>query len=248
MTTTAKALNRMAWMVALTAATLISAPAMAQSPTPAQTPSSDSNVKEIQLVAATAELSKTLDTKKAKQGDPVMLKLSDAVKTSGGPELPKGTLLMGHLDTVQPSESKSDSSVTITLDKAQLKGGQDLPIKATIIKVIPFYNSMQQSQGGGGADQVPSSGSAPGSASGTTPGGGMNRPAGVPAPNIGASTGANNAAPQPGVSDQMSAAPGVNLHSDIHEKTSATFTSKGKNVHIIGGTQFQVALAPVSTQ
>ena len=39
--------------------------------------------------------------------------------------------------------------------------------------------------------------------------------------------------------------PDVTLHSDIHEHSSATFTSKGKNVHVPDGTQMAVALAVI---
>jgi hypothetical protein len=35
------------------------------------------------------------------------------------------------------------------------------------------------------------------------------------------------------------------LQSDIHQQTSATFTSKGKNVHVPDGTQLEVALAVI---
>jgi len=39
--------------------------------------------------------------------------------------------------------------------------------------------------------------------------------------------------------------PGVMLTSDIHQHTSATFTSKGRNVKVPDGTQMQVAIAVV---
>jgi hypothetical protein len=35
----------------------------------------------------------------------------------------------------------------------------------------------------------------------------------------------------------------VTLQSDIHQHSSATFTSKGRNVHVPNGTEMQVALA-----
>jgi hypothetical protein len=39
--------------------------------------------------------------------------------------------------------------------------------------------------------------------------------------------------------------PDVMLKSDIHEPTSVTFSSKGKNVHVPDGTQMQFALAVI---
>ncbi len=44
---------------------------------------------------------------------------------------------------------------------------------------------------------------------------------------------------------QRNGVPGVMLQSDIHQQTSATFTSKGQNVHLPDGTQMDVALAVV---
>jgi hypothetical protein len=51
-----------------------------------------------------------------------------------------------------------------------------------------------------------------------------------------AGSGSQQAAQQNGVQD-------VTLKSDIHQHSSATFTSKGRNVHVPNGTQMQVALA-----
>ncbi|MGC2636742.1 MAG: hypothetical protein WA294_06165, partial [Acidobacteriaceae bacterium] len=42
-----------------------------------------------------------------------------------------------------------------------------------------------------------------------------------------------------------SGVPDVKLTSDIHQHTSATFTSTGKNVHVPGGTQMQMAIAVI---
>ena len=42
---------------------------------------------------------------------------------------------------------------------------------------------------------------------------------------------------------QRNGVPDVVLASDIHQHTSATFTSKGKNVHVPDGTQMKVAIA-----
>ena len=49
--------------------------------------------------------------------------------------LPKNTVLEGHVDQVQASDHKSDSTMTVTFDKAKLKDGKELPIKATVIAV-----------------------------------------------------------------------------------------------------------------
>ncbi|MGB7354125.1 MAG: hypothetical protein WBD06_10515, partial [Acidobacteriaceae bacterium] len=187
----------------------------------------------------------TLDAKKAKQGDPVTAKLQGDVDIPQEQALPKNTELEGHVDQVQASEHKSDSTVVVTFDKAKLKSGQEVPIKATVLAMVePVYmqqQAMEQSPGGG----MPAAGGGGGGGmqSGGSHGGGA-------APSSTAATAPQPMGPsaQPSGTQQPSqknGVPGVTLHSDIHEQSSATFTSKGKNVHIPDGTQIDVALAVV---
>lgn len=86
-----------------------------------------------QLVAANAVLQTTIDAKTAKVGDVVTAKLTSAVQDPGGPELQRNTLLLGHIDQVQPAENHGLSTVILTFDKAQPKSGQAIAIKSTIV-------------------------------------------------------------------------------------------------------------------
>src|SRR6202042_1037477 len=86
--------------------------------------------------------------------------------------LPKNTVLEGHVDQVQASDHKSDSMMVITFDKAKLKDGQELPIKATILAMAE-PPSMQAMNGGG-----PASGAAPPSAGAMGSGGAGSSPSG----------------------------------------------------------------------
>lgn len=88
-----------------------------------------------QLVEGNAQLDNRLDTKSATQGEVVTAKLTDSVKTSQGLTLPRNTRLLGHVDQVMASENRSPSTLVITFDKAQLKGGNEIAIKATIVGV-----------------------------------------------------------------------------------------------------------------
>jgi hypothetical protein len=106
--------------------------------------------KTIQMVQAQAQLDKTIDAKKAKQGDPVTAKLVADVQIPDGQPLPKNTVLEGHVDQVTASEHKSDSTVVVTFDKAKLKDGQEVPIKATIL-AMAAPALMTPEAGGGGA-------------------------------------------------------------------------------------------------
>jgi len=88
-----------------------------------------------QLMSSTAELSQTLDTKTATQGQIVSARLTNTVQTPEGMKLPKGTELLGHVDQVQAAHNNSDANVTLTFDKARLKDGKEVPVKATLMEI-----------------------------------------------------------------------------------------------------------------
>ena len=233
-------LGAMAWSQSEPAAQQ-SQPSVQQQSQPAADNPSPSQ-RTIQMVQVQAQLDKTLDTKKAKQGDPVTAKLQQDVQIPDAVALPKNTVLEGHVDQVQASEHKSDATMTVTFDKAKLKDGKELPIKATVLAVSEPIYSQQQAMGGGAPATMPSaapSGGAP--SGGGSMGGGSATPAATPQPmNV---PDASQGPSQP--TQKHGGVPDVMLKSDIHEQTSATFSSKGKNVHVPDGTQMQFALAVI---
>jgi|HubBroStandDraft_5_1064220.scaffolds.fasta_scaffold180317_2 hypothetical protein len=93
-----------------------------------------------QLVAATAELQHELDAKTAKQGDAVTAKLSQSVHFTGT-TLPRNTLLLGHIDTVEASQNKGASKIVLTFDQARLADGKQVAVKST---VVGFYQAGSQ--------------------------------------------------------------------------------------------------------
>jgi len=181
----------------------------------------------LQMASARVWLNKSLDAKKARQGDAVTVKLLDDVKIPNSSELPKNTILLGHIDTVQPSMNKGDSAIQVTFDKAQMKDGQQLPIKVTIMQIYP-------PPGNG----IPGGGSLPPDQLAPTPTGAA------------AARNPGSAAPPPGspttqggrTSEDVN---GVVLKSDVHESASGTFTSKGRNVYLGSGTEMQMAVLVV---
>jgi hypothetical protein len=183
--------------------------------------------RTLQMVRAKASLDTTLDAKKAKQGEPVKAKLEEKVQIPNEQALPRNTVLEGQVDQVQPSEHKGDSTIVVTFDKAKLKNGQEVPIKATVLRVSEPALMQEQAAGGG----APGGGG--GSMAGASPAPTAPAPLNVPEPGT-------NAPPPP-----EGGVPGVMLTSDIHRNTSATFTSKGRNVHVPGGTEMQMALAVI---
>lgn len=93
--------------------------------------------QSIQLMSGTAELVHTIDSKSAMQGQIVSAKLTDTIETPEGLKLPRGTELLGHVADVQPSHDKSPAKLALTFDKAQMKDGKQVPIKATLLEVAP---------------------------------------------------------------------------------------------------------------
>jgi hypothetical protein len=89
------------------------------------------------LVAANAVLQTKIDAKTAKAGDAVTAKLTSSVRIPRGTELHRNTLLIGHIDQVQAGENNGVSTVVLTFDKAQPKGGQTIAIKSTIVGIYP---------------------------------------------------------------------------------------------------------------
>jgi hypothetical protein len=170
----------------------------------------------LEMVAAQAELKDGIHAKKAKQGDLIRARITEKVKLPDGRELPVDTILEGHVDQVQPSENKSDSMVAVTFDKARLKGGEELPIKATLLSMW----EPQEAISGGGAPL-------PG---GQTSQSGMG-PAIPSQVNV--------------VSQGRQAVPGVKLHSDLHDKSSVTFTATRRNLDVPPGTQMRFGMVVI---
>jgi hypothetical protein len=85
-----------------------------------------------------AELTKGLDAKKAKQGDPVMAKCMQEVKGKGDFRIPKNAKLIGHVTEAQArGKGQAQSSLAIAFDKAQLKDGREIPLQAIIQAIAP---------------------------------------------------------------------------------------------------------------
>jgi hypothetical protein len=78
-------------------------------------------------------LTKPVDAKKAKAGDKVEAKTTEAVKAGKKTVLPKGTKLVGHV-TQASARAKGDaeSSLAIAFDRAILKDGTEVPLNVGI--------------------------------------------------------------------------------------------------------------------
>lgn len=82
-----------------------------------------------------AQLENSLDARKAKVGDRVALKTTQAVKQDGEVVVPKGARLLGRVTEVQQrTKSNSESRIGVIFDRLQ-KGSLDMPITATIMSI-----------------------------------------------------------------------------------------------------------------
>lgn len=116
-----------------------------------------------------AELTKSIDAKKAKPGDEVTAKLTQDAKGSGQVVLHKGTKLVGHVTEAQArTKENSESRLGIAFDKAVLKGGQEMAFTGVIqAMAAPVQGSLSAT-----GDDAGSLGSGMGSGTGSSMGGG----------------------------------------------------------------------------
>ena len=82
------------------------------------------------------ELQSTIDARKAKVGDQVVLRTTQAIKSQGRTVVSKGSRLIGHVTEVsQKSKSNGESRIGLLFDR--LEGGSlNMPIAATITSVV----------------------------------------------------------------------------------------------------------------
>ena len=116
-----------------------------------------------------AELTKSIDAKKAKPGDEVTAKLTQDVKADGKVVLHKGSKLVGHVTEAQAkTKENSESKLGVVFDKAVLKGGEEMAFNGAIQALAaPVQGSLSAT-----TDDAGSLGSGMGSGGGTAMGGG----------------------------------------------------------------------------
>jgi hypothetical protein len=135
-----------------------------------QTGAGPSGPTAASAASVSAELTKGIDTKKAKVGDEVEVRTTSTAKLPNGTDLPKGTKLTGKVTDVK-AKSKEDKSahLAFSLDHAVLKDGKQVPVMAAVTSVTgPAQSS------GGDMMMPPGGGASPGGspAGGASPSGG----------------------------------------------------------------------------
>lgn len=94
--------------------------------------------KSVNLESGTqvaGELQNTIDVRKAKVGDQVILKTTQAIKSGGRTIVGKGSRLVGHVTEVaQKTKGNGESRLGILFDRLE-QGSLELPIAATISSI-----------------------------------------------------------------------------------------------------------------
>jgi len=209
------------------------------------------------------ELVSKIDAKTAKQGDSVVVKTKETVKTSDGTEIPKGSKLIGRVTAVRPqNESSQNSAVALVFDQAQLKNGQTMPIRSTledvgtpqIAEAAPDTMAIAPSPSAGApAGSGPMSGG-PGTAS---------RPPASVSGGASATTAPTHSAGGPTATASGSVAgrvvsgsgpnaikttdiPGVYMTSNGTAKESGAIYAAKSNLHLNSGTEIVLNIAPAA--
>ncbi|HZQ67706.1 MAG TPA: hypothetical protein VFA68_04230 [Terriglobales bacterium] len=134
-----------------------------------QTPAPDHGPMQIAPgTAIPAELGKSLDAHKNKPGDPVTAKVVQDLLSNGQVVIPRDTKIVGHVTEATPkSKGEPGSRLGIAFDKMILKGGREVPFRASIQALAktqeqasPLANEPANSGYGGSAGI--GAGSAPG--------------------------------------------------------------------------------------
>jgi len=89
------------------------------------------------LAGVNTRLMKPLDSQSATVGESVAVRLEGSVKTPDGVKLPRGSALLGKVVAVTPSENGGPSSVSLVFTTAEVRGGRQIPVKATLLAAFP---------------------------------------------------------------------------------------------------------------
>jgi hypothetical protein len=120
----------------LTGISLAQSSAAPQAGSATQGTSEAADKSQIKIPSGTvipAELARSIDARKSKQGDPVVAKVMRDLLSNGQVVIPRGAKIIGHVTEAKGREKgESDSMVGIVFDRITLKDGRELPVQASI--------------------------------------------------------------------------------------------------------------------
>lgn len=222
------------------AALFVSSQLRAQTPPSENTNSGQTEASSGAQTPINAILDSSVDSKKAKQGDIVKAHAAETVKSPDNRTiLPKGAKLIGHVTQVTArSKGDSDSMLGIQFDKAEVKGGQEVPLNNLVLgAVAPPANTSSYSSPGG--NTAPSGAPSNNPSMSGSRGGATATPSGSPSPNAGppeSNGDASMSGPLPPNARGVYGLEGLSLARNS-SNGETVITSKGKNVHLDSGSR-----------
>ena len=192
-----------------------------------------------------AQLQNTLDARRARVGDQVILKTTENIKQNGHTVVSKGARLIGHVTDVQHnSRSNNESRIGLVFDRLE-RGNLEVPIAATITSITQSRTHARSGNDDFGSDTTSRSSASSGSSGSSSGGGGL---LGGVGNTVGGVVGSTTQA----VGDTVSGTTGsVNrtlgsVHILQSSSTSAdgssTLSLTGGNLHLESGTTFHLTL------
>lgn len=119
-----------------------------------------------------AQLENTLDVRRAKPGDRVVLKTAQDVKQDGQVVIHKGSRLIGHVtDVQQRTSANGESRIGLVFDQLR-SGSTEIPIAASVISIVQARSSAQANNTMMDTDTMSQSSTTARSSGGSTRGGG----------------------------------------------------------------------------
>ena len=191
-----------------------------------------------------AELSKSVDAKKAKAGDKIEAKTPVDLLSHGKIVIPKNTKIIGHVTEAKAHSKESpDSMVGITFDRISMKDGHDVPIQAAVQAIArPLQSAALSSSTASDTGGMPSGGTPTYGGGGGM--GGARPPERVASYPGGTSTGTDPSLPQSGTIAPLGpTSQGVVGMKGLSLKASgqaSVISSETDNVHLDSGTQLML--------
>jgi len=218
--------------------------------------SAKASSKAIDLQSGTrvmAQLQSTLDVRKARVGDQVVLKTTEAIKANGRTVVNKGARLIGHVTEVsQKTRASGESSIGMVFDRLE-NGSLETPINATITSITQAATRVRANDEGVNAEgrarsqgtartssrQSSSSGGLLGGVGGTV-GGVLNTTTQTAGDVVGGTTGAVGGT----VNDVTKSVGGIRISqsTDASVEGGTTLSLTGDNLRLEKGTSFGLRL------
>jgi hypothetical protein len=201
------------------------------SPTPAASPS--------QFPAGTIipiELSKSVDTKKAKVGDKIEARIPSDLLSQGKVVIPRDSKIFGHVTDVKAHTKESpDSKVGLAFDRMQVKKGGEVPLQVTVQAVgrpLQMVDSPAHMNEGAGTPSAAPSTAGGSNMGGSVPSRSQERVASIPTD----AGGQSDAVPSTTMAPLGPTSQGVVGMKGL-ELSGSVISSQTDNVHLDTGTQ-----------